>query len=429
VSGFETDPDHLRRSGGMLSKFGQTVGKAGEKLEGTGQHLVEHASGDRSGVGSVVAKFSGRAMSILGKVFQQGGRVADKAGQNLHKTGDLHEGADRDAKDLISRQHPDNKSKHLPGGNTRTASAVTSGGKESAPKKLPGGDEHKPEDVGEGSGGKKDKTPPKVDGEDHRSGDLFDRKPPSASAPADHPMQLPESHSPGRKPDGTDDGIPHTTPTGPEDKRRGAVLEQIDPKGDRVTTKNGVIDTIDGKPVKQYMDELSEKRAHEISAGMHKKDGPCSAAAIDLRTGTITEGVNGRPNSLIPQDNLHPTLQDNLKNMGDWKHDVVGKDGEVLATFDGKAHHDQPLRHAEVKAVNELLWERERQGLPADRSALDELRIDPRFLKDGNHMSVGGEAGACANCYNILDGVPSYTGRFPYHPDDHRYSRVDVADR
>ncbi|HEY0499608.1 MAG TPA: YwqJ-related putative deaminase [Kutzneria sp.] len=431
MSGFETDPDHLRRSGGMLSKFGQTVGKAGEKLEDTGQNLVEHAAGDRSGVGSVVAKFSGRAMSILGKVFQQGGRVADKAGQNLHKTGDLHEGADHEAKNLIERQHPDNKSKHLPGEGTRTASAVSGGGKRSDPKKLPGSDEHKPEEVGEGSGGKKDKTPPKVDGEDHRSGDLFERrKPPSATEPVEHPPTLPTSHSPGKDgPDGEDTGIPHTTDTGPADKRRGAVLEEIDPKGDRVTTKNGLIDTIDGKPVKQYMDEVSEKRAHEISAGMHKKDGPCSAAAIDLRTGMITEGVNGRPNSLIPQDNLHPTLQDNLKNMGDWKHDVVGKDGTVLTTFDGKAHHDQPLRHAEVKAVNELLWERERRGMETGPSALDELRIDPRFLKDGTHMKVGGEAGACANCYNILDGVPSYTGRFPYHPDDHRYSRVDVADR
>jgi hypothetical protein len=430
LSGIHTNPEHLRRSGGMLSKFGQSVASAGEKLDGAGQQLVEHAQGDRSGVGGVVAKFSGRAMSVLGKVFKEGGRVADKAGQNLGKTGDLHEEADRTGRTLLERQHPDSRSRHLPGGGERAGSPVGSGGgKREDPRKLPGGGERSGSEVGEGGSGKTDKEPPKVDGEDHRSGDLFDRKPPSASAPADHPMQLPKSHSPGRRPDGTDDGIPHTTATGPEDKRRGAVLEEIDPKGDRVTTKNGLIDTIDGKPVKQYMDELSAKRAHDISAGMHKKDGPCSAAAIDLRTGMVTEGVNGRPNSLIPQDNLHPTLQDNLKNMGDWKHDVVGQDGNVLATFDGKAHHDQPLRHAEVKAVNELLWERERRGLPTDQSALDELRIDPRFLRDGNHMSVGGEAGACANCYNILDGVPSYTGRFPYHPDDHRYSRVDVADR
>jgi hypothetical protein len=359
-------------------------------------------------------------------------QVADKAGQNLHKTGDLHEGADRDAKDLISRQHPDNRSKHLPGGGTRTASAVTSGGKESAPKKLPGGDEHKPEQVGEGSGGKRDKTPPKVDGEDHRSGDLFDRrKPPTATTPVEEPLRLPQSHSPGLKPDGTDDGIPHTTPTGPADKGRGAVLERIDPTSDRVTTRNGLIETVDGKPVKQYVQELSAQRAHDITPSLHpRKDGPCSAAAIDLRTGLITEGVNGRANDRILMGELHPTLQENYKNMADWKHEVVDEHGNVVASLDGKAHFDQPLRHAEVKAVNEQLWERERLGLPTDRSALDELRIDPRFLVDKEpHMHVGGEAGACANCHNILDGVPSYTGRFPYHPQDHRYSRIDVADR
>jgi hypothetical protein len=431
VSGFNTNPDHLRRSGSMLSKFGQTVAGAGDKLDEAGGNLVEHARSDRSGIGAVVARVFGRGVQITGKVFQEGGRVADKAGQNLGKTGDLHEGADRDAKDLIEREHPDNRSKRLPGNAEHPGSQVgAGGGRDKRPEKLPGGDEGKPEKVGEGAGGKKDKESPKVDDEDHRAGDLFERrKPPTATEPSDHPMTLPKSHSPGRQPDGTDDGIPGTTDTGPADKRRGAVLDEIDPKGDRVTTKNGLIDTVDGKPVKQYMDELSEKRAHEISAGMHKKDGPCSAAAIDLRTGMVTEGVNGRPNSLIPQDNLHPTLQDSLKNMGDWKHDVMDKDGNVLTTFDGKAHHDQPLRHAEVKAANELLWERERRGLPTDQSALDELRIDPRFLKDGHHMSVGGAAGACANCYNILDGVPSYTGRFPYHPDDHRYSQVDVADR
>ena len=75
MSKIHTSPDHLRRSGSNLSKFGQTVSTAGEKLDTTGQNLVQHASGDRSGVGSVVAKFSGRAMSILGKVFKEGGRA------------------------------------------------------------------------------------------------------------------------------------------------------------------------------------------------------------------------------------------------------------------------------------------------------------------------------------------------------------------
>jgi YwqJ-like deaminase len=421
VSGFETDPDHLRRSGGMLSRFGQTVGKAGERLEGTGQHLVEHASGDRSGVGSVVAKFSGRAMSILGKVFQQGGRVADKAGQNLHKTGDLHEGADREAKDLISRQHPDNKSKHLPGGNTRTASAVTSGGKESTPKKLPGGEEHKPEHVGEGGG----KQPPKPPGRSATHGDLAEppaRKPSSAGKPVANPPHIPQAHDPGKAPD--------TTPSGPPIPRRGAVVERIDPKTHDVEYENGLIKSVNGKPVKDYIQDLSKQRAEAIAPHTSRASGPCSALAVDLRTGTVTEGVNGTPNQRLEAQDLHPVLQKNLRDMQAWEHPVIDKDGNQIGSFDGQAHHDKPLRHAEVKAVNELLWERERNGLPVTAQSLEELRFDPRFLKGtSENMYLGKEAGACANCDNILHGVPSYAGRFSFHPQDHRYELHSKAER
>ncbi|WP_043721780.1 hypothetical protein, partial [Kutzneria sp. 744] len=81
MSKIHTDPDHLRRSGSNLSKFGQTVAAAGEKLDTAGQNLVQHAGNDRSGIGSVVAKAMGRGVEVTGKVFKEGGRVADTAGQ------------------------------------------------------------------------------------------------------------------------------------------------------------------------------------------------------------------------------------------------------------------------------------------------------------------------------------------------------------
>ncbi|MFE9783308.1 hypothetical protein ACFYPA_34855 [Streptomyces sp. NPDC005775] len=40
---------------------------------------------------------------------------------------------------------------------------------------------------------------------------------------------------------------------------------------------------------------------------------------------------------------------------------------------------DHPLGHAEVKAVNELLWERRSQGLPDVAAALRELRASVEF--------------------------------------------------
>ncbi|GAA3434363.1 YwqJ-related putative deaminase [Kutzneria kofuensis] len=424
MSKIHTNPDHLRRSGSMLSRFGQTVGTAGEKLETAGQNLVDHAGNDRSGIGAVIAKAMGRGVQITGKVFKEGGRVADKAGQNLGKTGDLHEEADRNAKDLLDRNHPDNKAKHLPGGSTRTASAVSTGGKESDPKKLPGGGERSGSDVGE-SGNGHDKQPPKLPGSrSNISGDLDGpRKPPSAGAPNEHPPQIPPARDPGH--------APQTTPTGPVDKGRGAVVERIDPKTHQVEYENGLIKTVNGKPVKEYVQDLSTQRAEAIAPGVNpRKEGPCSALAIDLKTGTVTEGVNGRSTDLVEPEHLHPVLQQNLKDMGAWKHPVVDEHGNELTSFDGQAHHDKPLRHAEVKAVNELLWERERNGETVTPESLKEMRFDPRFLYgNSDNMHLGKEAGACANCDNILHGVPSYAGRFSFHPKDHRYELHSKAEQ
>jgi len=455
VSGFETDPDHLRRSGGMLSRFGQTVGKAGEKLEGTGQHLVEHASGDRSGVGSVVAKFSGRAMSILGKVFQQGGRVADKAGQNLHKTGDLHEGADREAKDLISRQHPDNKSKHLPGGSTRTASAVTSGGKESTPKKLPGGDEHKPEQVGEGSGGKKDKDP-------HFSGDLSEPAGPTRISSADMPPPSRDTTprklanlkgAPGVVTD--DNGL--ITHVG--DKTADGHLTDIarhranqyreaqqQAKNDKLEYESKLKEH--EKKMETYRQEKADWVNHRRQeAAAAKEEGrepnfrpeprmpekpqvPASAAnrinddnvgltsaAMDRRTGLVYEGINGKTGDVIKPADLHPTLRKQYEDMINKPGGYPVEDTDSGATR-SHPHPDVPLSHAEVKAVNALLWERERMGgaaagYPTGPSALEEISVDnyKPFRNEGIEQT-----GCCANCHFTLHGVHSNAGSYDRFP-------------
>ncbi|HEY0501277.1 MAG TPA: hypothetical protein VGD48_36415, partial [Kutzneria sp.] len=64
MSRIHTNPDHLRRSGGKLSGFGGKLAEGGQKLETAGQNLVSHAGGDRSGIGSVVAKLFGRGVQI-----------------------------------------------------------------------------------------------------------------------------------------------------------------------------------------------------------------------------------------------------------------------------------------------------------------------------------------------------------------------------
>ncbi|TWP45228.1 hypothetical protein FKR81_39840, partial [Lentzea tibetensis] len=273
----------------------------------------------------------------------------------------------------------------------------------------------------------------------------------------DDPPHFPDAEDPGRAPDTRD-------PEFERDKSRGAIVEQIDPTDtSRVTTKNGLIETIDGKPVKEYVQDLSKSRAvSQHAPNMESGDGPCSAVAIDRKTGLITEGVNGQADDLIEPENLHPLLRDNYMDMAEWKHPimrsetdaaqmpVLGENGKALkdaegkvitkdAVLDGRAHFDDPMRHAEVKAVNELLWERQRafedawrkqHGAdsvppPLSREVLDEMRFDPRWtdevVKKGNVVrELGGEAPACGNCNSILRDVPSYSGRYHFPPGDHR---------
>lgn len=197
-------------------------------------------------------------------------------------------------------------------------------------------------------------------------------------------------------------------------------------------------------------------------------NGPYVAVAVDLRTGLVTEGVNGRTGDLVPPKNLHPLLRENHRDTDVWEHPIMeapdqvkqapvknpdgpghlkDENGDDLSqdwVLPGQVHPDQPLRHAEVKAVNELLWARQRQheqdwsaehgpdspppALP--REALRDMRFDPRNLQeqmrkdaDGVKVKTGdiGDPGpACGNCSVILRDVGSYGGRLRYAPFDYR---------
>ncbi|MFI9381105.1 TNT domain-containing protein [Kutzneria sp. NPDC052558] len=120
-------PDHLRKSGGKLKDFGGKIEQAGSKLEQAGQNLVSHASGDRSGIGSVVAKAMGRGVEVTGKVFKEGGRVAGSAGGRLGTTADLFEEADTTATKGLRAIHDGKKGKSVPGGSSRSGSSGGSG--------------------------------------------------------------------------------------------------------------------------------------------------------------------------------------------------------------------------------------------------------------------------------------------------------------
>ncbi|MEU6014607.1 hypothetical protein ABZ826_11270 [Streptomyces sp. NPDC047515] len=185
------------------------------------------------------------------------------------------------------------------------------------------------------------------------------------------------------------------------------LMEQLDVSSPRVATENGIITHVDGLPVADYLDQLARDRgamylqAKEAGTFARAQTGACVGSVIDLRTGTIIEGINGPRDLTIETSRLHPTLADRFKSIGD-----------------PPPHKDEPLGHAEVKAANELLWMRTRQGLPDDASALAEMRasVEFPFLKNPETGARGRSAPFCANCNHMLEGMPSSHGRFTGFP-------------
>ncbi|MCX5376716.1 hypothetical protein [Streptomyces sp. NBC_00091] len=191
------------------------------------------------------------------------------------------------------------------------------------------------------------------------------------------------------------------------------LLDLFDLDSPRVTVADDVITHIDGKPVDQYLDSLAESRAQVYRDAKDAKQfvkgdvGACVGAVMDTRTGIAIEGINGRPDNVIPKDRVHPTLRAIYEEMAP-----------------NKPHPDKPLGHAEVKATNELLWARTRLGLPDGANALKEIRasVEFPFMKDRTTGVIGRGAPFCANCYHMLPGVPSPHGRFTgYPPSDENW--------
>lgn len=190
-------------------------------------------------------------------------------------------------------------------------------------------------------------------------------------------------------------------PAGPGEKILGIVDEA------RVQRNSeGLITLVDGRNVEHFLKDLSYQRAgvyleaKELRTFPRRQVGACVGSVMDLRTGMVVEGINGKFDNVIPDDRIHPTI------------------AARYADFDSWPAPDHPLGHAEVKAVNELLWERQKSGLPDDESALAELRASIEFPYIP-HMKTGlpvRPAAFCANCHHMLDGVDSLHGRFTGNP-------------
>ncbi|OKK05331.1 hypothetical protein AMK09_37235 [Streptomyces sp. CB02488] len=190
-------------------------------------------------------------------------------------------------------------------------------------------------------------------------------------------------------------------PAGPGNKVLGTLEES------RVTrNSDGLITLIDGRKAEHFLKDLSFQRAEvyksakEAGTFSRKKTGACVGVVMDSRTGVVVEAINGKADDVIPADQVHPTVAARDEGLTD------------------PPAPDEPLGHAEVKAVNELLWERRKQGLPDDVTALQDLRasVEFPFMQHRRTELPVRPAAFCANCERMLDGVDSSHGKFTGNP-------------
>jgi hypothetical protein len=501
-SGFKITPTDLDSSGSKLASFGDKMDATSSKLTSTHSKLTSSAGKDKSGVGSVISKFASKSEEVMGKLGKEASRVIKGASKRLKSNGAAH--AENEAtqtkafkgvhsESSTTKAHtgentapqstktsagadfkdPKTPQDHSDGGeqSTSASSAPPGGGKNEGggggatpPKGGSGGDSTEPSSSGSGSGegsgdGSGGKGGPGKGGDDpggddpggsHGGGDEIKSDPPVTHKPmsaTDHSDQFKEKPSlpPGKDTYKDKDKLPDSNQYGvPPKPARGAKVEQL--PEDRLTRNppvTGPITHVDGKPVKEYVGDLSKQKANDAAtvadkwkeANPKKKNVPaefnnekvCSAVAIDLKTGLVTQGRNGGKNDVVAPENLHPLLRNNYQNLRAYNHEA---DQSAKPLPGGRAHVSTPNSHAEVKATNELLWQREaarKEGdPPLDQNTLNEMRFDPRWTGVTHGTTEGDPAPACANCNTILGGVPSYTGRYNYDPQDSRYDSTMI---
>lgn len=165
--------------------------------------------------------------------------------------------------------------------------------------------------------------------------------------------------------------------------------------------------TVDGKdvPVDDYMKGLADERlkmyqgAKEAGTFTKNDTGAAMAVGIDRRTGAVYEGVNGDSAQVIPAADRHQTLSDRVQDMKDNK----GEDGYTWrdeSTGHDTKGDDDPFGHAEVKAANGMLNERQAAGVESGDSAIGEMSFAPLFP-----WTKSSPARTCPNCSHLLDGA------------------------
>ncbi|OLF16985.1 type VII secretion target [Actinophytocola xanthii] len=226
-----------------------------------------------------------------------------------------------------------------------------------------------------------------------------------------------------------DDGSRQPDRNPPPPRRDGQSLGRF--SEDRLTRdSSGRITHVDGKPVQEKLREIARERTQEYMNEKNGKNpdgsdrpggknaelsggqtGNIVAHVMDTRTGEIFETTNGPKGSEIPPSQVHPEVQRRVDEMrANGPYPEFDKNGNPIpGTSQPYPGFDLPLRHAEVRGVNEAL-----HANPG--ATIDDMIADTTFMRaDGLK-----DAPFCANCSGILHEVPSNSHRREYDPDTGR---------
>jgi hypothetical protein len=282
------------------------------------------------------------------------------------------------------------------GGSTTTPSGATGPTDTTNPQGTPGGNQS----IGDRLGGDDDGPPP-PDRRRSPGDDGGDRQPDRNQPPPRRDGQSLGRFDESRLQRDGNGRITHIDGMPAEQKLRDIARERTQ---QYMNEKNGV--NADGTP-------LPGGRNADLSGG---QTGNIVAHVMDTRTGEIFETTNGPKGSEIPPSRVHPEIQrrvDEINAAGPYPE--FDKNGNPTGNTQPYPGFDVPLRHAEVRGVNEAL-----HANPG--ASIDDMIADTTFMRASGLK----DAPFCANCSGILAGVPSNSGRLEF---DHSTGRIHERPR
>ncbi|HVV14616.1 YwqJ-related putative deaminase [Amycolatopsis sp.] len=107
--GFHLNTPDLRKTGSDLNTFSDRLSGHSSRLETLHTKVSSNTRKDKSGLGSLIGKFTDKAGGVFKKFLGESSRVTGQSGKNLHKGADAMDKTEQDHVASIKKLHSDTK--------------------------------------------------------------------------------------------------------------------------------------------------------------------------------------------------------------------------------------------------------------------------------------------------------------------------------